>query len=221
MRTIPSAACAALLLGLGCSQSGGSPSPASVKGAEEGFVSIFNGKDLAGWKASESPGTFKVEDGKIVANGARSHLFYVGEVKNHAFRDFELKAEVLCKPNSNAGIYFHTEYQEKGWPEKGFEAQVCSAGYKDPRKTGSLYAVKDLAEPPVKDDEWFHYHIIVKGKAVTLKVNDKVTVEWTQPDDWAPKSFKGRVLSSGTFALQGHDPGSTVWFRNIRVKPLD
>ena len=189
---------------------------------EEGFVPLFNGKDLTGWKANESPETFKVEDGKIIANGNRSHLFYVGDVKNHDFKDFELKAQVLCKTNSNSGIYFHTQFQDKGWPEKGFECQVCANGYKDPRKTGSLYAVKDLAEAPAKDDEWFDYHIIVKGKSVTTKINGKVAVEWTQPDDWTPpKGMAGRKLSSGTFALQGHDPGSRVEYKNIRVKPLE
>ena len=102
---------------------------------EEGFVSLFNGKDLSGWKANESPETFKVEDGKIIANGNRSHLFYVGDVKNHDFKDFELKAQVLCKVNSNSGIYYHTQFQDKGWPEKGFECQVCSP--QGSRKTGS------------------------------------------------------------------------------------
>jgi hypothetical protein len=189
---------------------------------EEGFISLFNGKDLTGWKANESPETFKVEDGKIIANGNRSHLFYTGDVKNHVFKNFELRAQVLCKPNSNSGIYFHTEFQEKGWPDKGFECQVCADGFKDPRKTGSLYAVKDVNACPAKDDEWFDYHIIVKGKTVTTKINDKVIVEWTQPDDWVPKgTFKGRSLASGTFALQGHDPGSRVEFKNIRVKPLE
>jgi len=189
---------------------------------EEGFIPLFNGKDLTGWKANESPDTFKVEDGKIVANGNRSHLFYVGDVKNHVFKNFELKAQVLCKPSSNSGIYFHTEFQPSGWPSKGFECQVCADGFKDPRKTGSLYAVKDVNQCPAKDDEWFDYHIIVKGKSVTTKINGKVIVEWTQPDDYVPKKgFEGRILGSGTFALQGHDPGSRVEFKNIRVKPLD
>ena len=188
--------------------------------AEEGFISLFNGKDLTGWKANESPETFKVEDGKIIANGNRSHLFYVGDVKNHDFKNFELKAQVLCKPNSNSGIYIHTDYQEKSWPDKGFECQICAEGFKDPRKTGSLYAVKDLDKCPVKDDEWFEYHILVQGKKIEIRLNGKSVNEWTQPDDYTPKQFKGRIIDKGTFALQGHDPGSTVWFKNLRVKPL-
>jgi len=190
--------------------------------AEEGFISLFNGKDLTGWKANENDTTFKVEDGKIIANGNRCHLFYVGDVKNHVFKNFELRAQVLCKPNSNSGIYFHTEFQEKGWPEKGFECQVCADGFKDPRKTGSLYAVKDVNACPAKDDEWFDYAIIVKGKSVTTIINGKPIVEWTQPDDYVPtKDHKGRFIQTGTFALQGHDPGSRVEFKNIRVKPLE
>ncbi len=188
---------------------------------EDGFISLFNGKDLTGWKANESPESFRVEDGKIVVNGKRSHLFYVGDVKDHVFKNFEFKAEVLIKPNSNSGIYFHTEWQDKDWPAKGFECQVCAAGYKDPRKTGSLYAIKDLAESPVKEDEWFEYHILVKGKKVEIRLAGKSVNEWTQPDDFTAKQFKGRILDKGTFALQGHDPGSTVWYKNLRVKPLE
>ena len=145
----------------------------------------------------------------------------MSDVSDVRLRKAELRAQVLCKVNSNSGIYFHTEFQEKDWPAKGFECQVCSNGYKDPRKTGSLYAVKDVAEAPAKDDEWFDYHIIVKGKSVTTKINDKVQVEWTQPDDYKPQGFKGRILDKGTFCIQGHDPGSRVEYKNIRVKPLE
>ncbi|HLY11686.1 MAG TPA: DUF1080 domain-containing protein [Planctomycetota bacterium] len=188
---------------------------------EEGFIPLFNGKDLTGWKPNENDTTFRVEDGKIIANGPRCHLFYVGDVKNHSFKNFELRAQVYCKPVSNSGIYIHTEFQEKDWPSKGFECQICTNGFKDPRKTGSLYAVKDIPEAPAADETWFDYTIIVKGKTITTKINDKVAVEWTQPDDYTPKAFKGRILSSGTFALQGHDAGSRVEFKNIRVKPLE
>jgi hypothetical protein len=190
----------------------------------EGFISLFNGKDLSGWKANENEKTFRVEDGKIISNGERSHLFYTGDVKAHDFKDFEFKCEVNIQPGSNpgsnAGIYFHTEFQDKDWPKKGFEAQVCSNDYKDPRKTGSLYAVKDLAESPVKDDEWFEYHILVNGKKVEIRLNGKSVNEWTQPDGFQNKGQPGRVLDKGTFALQCHDPKSVVYFKNLRVKVL-
>ena len=92
--------------------------------ADDGWVAIFNGKDLSGWTASENKGSCTVKDGKIVLFGPRSHLFYTGKVNEGTFKNFELKAEVMTTPGSNSGIYFHTRFQEKGWPGKGYEAQV-------------------------------------------------------------------------------------------------
>jgi hypothetical protein len=187
----------------------------------QGFYTLFNGKDLNDWKVSEHPETFRVEDGNMVANGERAHLYYVGPVNNHEFKNFELKAELMTFPHANSGIYFHTAFQEGGWPDKGFECQVNET-HGDPKKTGGLYNVKDVMnDAPAKDNEWFTYDILVKDKTVTLKINGKTTCEWTQPDDWkGPQGMPGRVLSSGTIAIQGHDPGSKTLYRSIKIKPL-
>jgi hypothetical protein len=187
---------------------------------EPGWTPLFNGKDFTGWKIS-NPDSFKIENGAIVANGSAGHAYYDGEFRNHAFRNFELKVDVMTRPNSNGGIYILTEYKEKGFPAKGFEVQVNNT-YKDPIKTGSLYHVVNITDPPAKDDEWFTEHIIVKGDTITVKVNDKQLVEWTQPLDWqGTRGTPERRLASGTIALQAHDPGSTVYYKNIRIKPLD
>ena len=184
---------------------------------QEGWESLFDGKSLKGWKANEDKGAFTVRDGCIVANAHnRSHLFY--ETKK-PFRNFEFKAEVMTLPHSNSGIYFHTKYQEEGWPKAGFECQVNNT-YHDPKKTGSIYGVSDTLEAPAKDDEWFEVYIKVDGKKVVTKVNGKTVAEWTQPADWKAGENFERTLGGGTFALQGHDPGSTVLFRNLRVKRL-
>jgi len=190
-----------------------------MSGKTAGWESLFDGKTLNGWKASENKNTFSVRDGMIVASGPRSHLFYVGPIQNANFKNFELKAEVMTKPGSNSGIYFHTEYQETGWPSKGYEAQVNNT-HTDWRKTGSLYAVKDVNESPTKDNEWFTEHIIVRDKRIIIKVNGKTMVDWTEPEDFALEGQPGRKLSSGTFALQGHDPKSVVYFKNIMVKSV-
>ncbi len=196
------------------------PLSLSAAESEDGWISLFDGKTLDGWKAGGAAESFHVEDGAIVCNGKpMGHLFYVGDVHNHDFKNFELKAEVMTKPHANSGLYFHTKYQEKGWPDLGFEAQVNDT-HTDWKKGGGLYAVSDIKESPGKDNEWWTYHIIVKDKTVTLKVNGKTTVEWTQPEGWEHPTMKGRKLASGTFALQAHDPGSVAYFKNIRVKPL-
>jgi Domain of Unknown Function (DUF1080) len=188
---------------------------------EAGFTQLWNGKDFTGWKVA-NPGSFKIEDEAIVAHGTPGHAYYDGPFMNHSFRNFELKVDVMTRANSNGGVFILTEFKEKGWPAKGFEIQVNNTYAKDPVKTGSLYHVSDVTEAPAKDDEWFTEHIIVKGNTVTITVNGKQTVEWTQPAEWAgSKDFAQRVLSPGTIALQAHDPNSTVYYRNIRIKPLD
>jgi hypothetical protein len=190
---------------------------------EDGWYSLFNGKDLTGWKkAQENEDTIKVVDGEIVIKGDRCHLFYDGPVNDANFKNFEWKCEILTKPNSNSGMYFHTEYQRRGWPSKGIEVQINNTYHRDPIKTGSLYRAKNIMNnSPAKDNEWFTQHVIVDGRKVTVKINDKVVNEYEEKDP--PERERGwerNVLSSGTFALQGHDPGSEVHFRKVLVKPL-
>ena len=190
------------------------------------WQSLFNGKDLGGWAASENKDTFSVKDGMIVVDGPRSHLFYDGPVNNANFKDFEFRADVMTKPGSNSGIYFHTEYQDTGWPAKGFECQVNST-HSDRRKTGGLYAVDDVMDDaPSVDDQWFHYYIRVEGKHVIIQIDGKTTTAWTQPDDYAPpRGMEGRMIGEGTIALQGHDPKSVIYYKNIMVRvppaPMD
>ncbi len=186
----------------------------------DGWASLFDGKTLNGWKASENADSFSVRDGMIVASGPRSHLFYVGPINNAVFTDFELKVDVMTEPGANGGIYFHTGYQEEGWPTAGFEAQVNNT-HKNKNRTGSLFAVQNVTKSPAADNVWFTEHIVVKGKHIVVKVDGKTVVDWTEPQTHeAPTAYPGRSVSSGTFALQAHDPGSTVYYKNIRVKPL-
>ncbi|MBI1345679.1 DUF1080 domain-containing protein [bacterium] len=191
-----------------------------VSAAEEpGFKRLDNGQNFEGWKINESPDSWSVKDGAFVAHGPRSHLFYVGD--DQPFVNFELKVDVMTEDNSNGGIYFHTKYQPDGWPKYGFEAQVNNSYHSDPRKTGSLYQVVDVHEPAAKDHEWYTEHVIVQGKHVMIKINDKIVVDYHEPKGAQPGDDFTRVLDQGTFALQAHDPGSTVHFKNIRVKRLD
>src|SRR3569833_2152393 len=192
-----------------------------IGAAEKGFTSLFNGKDLTGWKVNENQETFSIQDGAIVAHGKVAHCFYEGDFQNHAFKNFELKVDVLTKDNSNGGVYILTAYQDHGFPKKGFEIQVNNSFRKDPRKTGSIYEVQDVHEELIKDDVWFTEDITVQGNTITVKLNDKQVAKWTQPADWAGTSdFPDRKIGEGTIALQAHDPGSAVYYKNIRIKPL-
>jgi len=184
------------------------------------WIPLFDGKSLNGWKVGDHAATFTVEDGMIVAHGETAHLFYDGNVKQHNFKNFEFKAKVMTTPGSNSGIYFHTVYQESGWPAKGYEVQINNS-HTDWRRTGSLYAIEDVKEVHVKDNEWFTEYIMVRGKRVIIKLNDSTVVDYTEPENVKrPAEIAGRLLSHGTFALQGHDPKSKVYFKDIMVKPL-
>jgi hypothetical protein len=184
--------------------------------SKDGWVQLFNGKDLTGWKVyPKGTGKWKVEDGCIVGSGRASHLFS----ERGDYKDFHFRVEAMINDKGNSGQYFHTKF-EGGFPT-GWEAQI-NATHRDRIKTGSLYPdsrQKDLADikelhvlkAPHKPNEWFTQEVICKGPKITILVNGKKTVEWTDPKH----RFK-----TGHFALQQHDPGSVVKFRKIEVKEL-
>lgn len=175
------------------------------------WISLFDGKSLKDWKVNENPATFTVADGAIVAHGDRSHLFYDGPVMDHNFKNFEFKAKVMTTPGSNSGIYIHTAFLAEGFPSKGYEIQVNNS-HTDWRRTGSVYGIQDIKVPPAKDNVWFTVTIIVNKNKILVKVDDQTINDFT--------AGEGSKLSSGTFALQGHDPNSKVLYKDIMVKPL-
>lgn len=188
------------------------------------WTSMFNGKDLSGWKSNdEVPGTFTVVNGELKVGGGRAHLFY-GANGDASFKNFEFKAKVKTTKGSNSGIYIHTTFEPKGWPSKGYECQV-NTSHTDIKKTGGLYAVKDvLNNAPSKDDVWFDYYIKVDGKHIVIQIDGKTTVDYTEPADWDPakslKNMNGRKLSSGTIAIQGHDPKSITYYKDLFIRVL-
>ena len=182
------------------------------------WKTIWDGMTLNGWKANENKDSWSIKDGVLTCNGERSHLFYVGD--DQPLKNFEFECEVMTEPGSNAGIYFHTKYQDSGWPRYGYECQV-NITHKDPKKSGGLYATADVANPPAKDGEWYKNYIKVEGNHIIIKINDVVTTDYTEPDgkEAFSKDFERR-LGEGTIAFQAHDPISKVHFRNIRLRRL-
>jgi len=192
----------------------------SLSARADDWVSLFDGKTTTGWQANEKPECFTVENGELKLNGGMAHLFCIKD--GYAdLKNFEFKADVKTLPSANSGIFFHTENRGPGGLKKGYEAQINTSFVKDPRKTGSLVDVSDLDKSPVNDNEWFQYHIVVNGKTIMVKINEKIVVDYTE--DAKPTRKKGReerLLSHGAIAIQAHDPGSTTYFRNIQVRKL-
>src|SRR5688572_4295065 len=116
-------------------------------GAAEAWRTLFNGNDLSGWRANVYPDSWSVVDGAIRARATKesSHLFFVGERSEgfERFKDFELEVVARSEPNSNGGIFIHTDYATQTPAlrlSKGYEIQLNSSE-RERRKTGSLYAI--------------------------------------------------------------------------------
>lgn len=188
---------------------------------EAAWQLLFDGKSLNGWRASDTgsaPSTFTVANGAILVHGTPSHLYYVGPVANHDFKNFELKLDILTHHRANSGVYFHTRWQPTGWPDHGYEVQVNNS-HSDPKRTAGLYDVKENYEAVAKDSIWFTLTIRVQDKRIVTMVDDRVIVDYNEPANWTPTpDHPHRRIASGTFALQGHDPESEIHYRNIRVR---
>ena len=195
----------------------------------DGWVSIFDGKTLEGWKSNETTEGWKVEDGSIVGFGNRNHLYFMQEYQN-----FELKIDVKINKGGNSGVYIKSQWQDANWPTTGFEMQVNSS-QSDPQKTGTLYNIIKIYKAPHGDDEWFTYHLTCRGNTLDVRVNGELLYTYVEPGraqgagrqggqgDQAPAITEQnkRISQRGHIALQQHDPGSTPSFKNIFVKKLD
>jgi hypothetical protein len=195
--------------------------------AQNGWVELFNGRNFDEWRPSENKASWKLVDGLLTADGPRSHLFYAGPVKNADFKNFELEVEALARPQCNSGVYFHTAYQERGFPTKGFEIQINNTfvgegTYRERKKTGSLYGLRNVYKQFVPDDRWFKIQVAVRGKNIQLRIDGMLIVDYTEPTPPViPAGAEtGRFLDRGTFALQCHNDGSKAQFRSVRVRPL-
>jgi hypothetical protein len=185
------------LLAIGCLA-------ADTPRAEKGFSSLFDGKTLDGWKIGQNAEVFQVRDGMIVmecpaTEHRPAHLYYDGSVNGQDFKNFDLRVDVMTFRCANSGIYFHTKYQEAGWPDNGLECQVDNS-HSDWRRTGSLWGVRKiswgpeappadnkeivtiLAKPPVTDNVWYTQEIIYQNGLVTVKLNHKTMFEYKIPE---------------------------------------
>jgi hypothetical protein len=174
-------------------------------GAEDDWVSLFDGKTLSGWTTADgTPGQWEVVDGAITNTGRASHLFS----PRGDYKDFVYRAEIKINDKGNSGMYFRTQ-KGPGFP-KGYEAQVNST-HGDPVKTGSLYNHVKVLEMLVPPDTWFTQEVEAVGNHIVIKVNGKTTVDYVDPKN----SFM-----EGHFAFQHHDPTCKVQIRKIEVKEL-
>lgn len=201
----------------------------SERPQNSGWIQLFNGEDMSGWETNRAEGSFTIKDGFLVAHSLdlRSHLFYVGDDSEPvAFKNFELIVVAKGDPESNSGIFIHTDYalrDDKGHLANGYEVNLNTSPTVT-RKTGSLYDVVDLKEQPLDDTQWFETRIRVEGKRIRVWLDGENVVDYLEPENPVRKpNRKGRLLNpkGGAIALQAHDPESIWRFREIRLKELN
>ena len=193
--------------------------PVFHKSADD-WSELISERQFSDWKASENKENWTVNDSMFVSKGKRSHLFYTGAELKDGYKNFEIEVEVKTHKLANSGIYIHTEYQETGWPSKGIEIQVNNTHvgegeYIELKKMGSLYGFRNIYKQLFDDNKWNTISARVSNNRVEIWYNDIKTVDYIQP-----LNAKGRKLSSGTFALQGHDPLSKIEYRSFKVRRL-
>ena len=181
-----------------------------VQAADEGFVSLFDGKSLDGWVLPKAPGvSFSVEDGEIVGrtDGKIAKNEFLCTPKSYG--DFVLKAKVKLR-NGNSGIQFRS--QAENGEVSGYQADVGAGWW------GKLYEEHGRAllwdksgEEFVKPGEWNKYEIVAQGDHIRTFINGQPCVDLKDP--------KGK--KKGIIAVQLHSGGKTeVRFRNLRLQLL-
>jgi hypothetical protein len=188
---------AALLLTLGCAFALG-PFAAATRGEDnkppEGFVALFNGKDLTGWKG-KTP-NWQVVDGVIAYDGKAGDLV----TERADFRNFVLHVDWKIEKGADSGIFPRGVAQVQIWD--------------NPEGSGGLWnqGVKALKKADKPLGEWNRFEIAAEGDHLTVKLNGEIVVEKT--DKMFAKSKKDR----GPIVLQNH--GNPLWFKNIYIKEL-
>ena len=163
------------------------------------WISLFNGKDLTGWKV-HGKATWSVQDGVLVGVGGMGHIY-----TDVACADFEAKGMFRITEQgakANSGFYFRANPPADKVDDfpRGYEAQICNSGnaftgwlWKPGKPTGKA------TELLSKDGEWFSYRIRAVGEHIQFWINDKLVMTYDDAE------FK-----SGHFAIQGHNPGMKI-----------
>ena len=205
MRPVAAVCLAALLAG-----------PAAAAEAEEGFVPLFNGKDLTGWEGNAK--LWIVEDGMLIgrSSGIR-HNDFLATTKT--FGDFVLRFQVrLVNGKGNSGVQFRSKRVPNSHEVSGYQADVGQGWwgtlYDEARRNRPVAKPKpaDLKKA-VKPKGWNDYEVKAVGPRITLTINGVELVDYTEKDD--------KIARTGIIAPQVHSGGALeVQFRNIRIKEI-
>lgn len=195
---------------------------------EKGWRQLYNGKDLTGWE-QVGPGNFEVEDGLLKTVGGMGMLLYSPE----KFGNVTLRVVYKVRDNdSNSGVFIRIpEKPADEWyaVNNGYEVQIDNGVRHvggDYHCTGVLYSLtKAMAHPQKPQGEWNTMEITLDGPRTIVFVNGEKVTDFTEGDPVPEKTRdfepdRGPRPLSGYIGLQNHDGLSTVYFKEVSVKPL-
>lgn len=200
----------------------GAPTPAPEG---EGWIDLLDETHAPRWKnITDDKEIFEIADGMLHIHGRTFlPLRYVG-LSEPPIGDFELHLEYKLAKGCNSGVFLRIEPNDP--LRRGFEIQVLDDFGQEPTKhtSGAVYDVVtpmfNLSRPA---GEWNSYDITVVGDAVTVVMNGWKVIDTDFAKMGTPLGkfavpYKD-LPKSGMLALQDH--GGEVWYRNIRLKPLE
>ncbi len=187
-----------------------------------GWKTLFNGKNLDGWKMV-GPGSFSVEEGMLRTHGGMGLLYYTGEKFGNSTIRVVFKT---TGDRDNSGVFIRLPEQPKDpWHgvHNGYELQIDAAG-DEWHSTGAIYSLSKVTarnQKPV--NEWNTMDIILKGQLTTVVLNGKKVNEFRGDQPVPPRKqwyepVRGPRPDEGYIGLQNHDGRSAVYFRSISVK---
>lgn len=191
---------------------------ASLPPAEKnGWVPLFNGKDLGGWHAYGAE-KWLVDEGTILGESTAGKYGYLATEKT--YRDFALRLHFKCETEENSGVFFHSHITGES-PQTGPDIQGMQVEVDPRRHTGGLYESggrgwvalpSPEGERVVKPTDWNDLEVIVEGPHIVTRLNGVQIVDYTDP---TPK-FK-----DGVIALQIHTGGGVkVRWKDLYIKEL-
>ena len=185
---------------------------------------LFNGKDTGGWKMT-GPGQFVVEDGMLKTEGGMGLLFYEKEKLGNCVVKVVFKT---ASEHANSGVIIRLpEPPPDPWygVHNGFEVQI-DAGGDDWHSTGAIYSLSKVNSRQQKaQGEWNTMEIEIHGKTTKISLNGVLvnTYQDGQPVPERKQWFepvRGPRADAGYIGLQNHDKSSTVYFKEVSVRPL-
>src|SRR5436190_11274007 len=183
---------------------------------EEGFVSLFNGKDLSGWKVMGKDAGWTVKDGVIHSDAGNEGHWLRSEKE---FGDYILKVEWKVSEGGNSGVFIRCDKEGNPWVT-GYEIQISNPVQDESHCTGSLYSYVPVKKRPDESaNKWHTFEIECRGSVITVKSDDVVCID--KFDQSTEEKTKNKPLKAFIGLQDAHaDKGNTIEYRNIRIKEM-